>query len=936
MTEKARVRAEVNGEQVEFLCEPHQSLLECLRDILELTGAKEGCNDGNCGACSVLLDGRLVNACLVLGVEIEGQAVMTVEGLADWRGLHPIQQAIITEDGLQCGYCTPGVLMAAKALLDREPDPSEDRIRTWMAGNLCRCTGYDGIIHAVRSAAAKLAGRGNSKGAIPQAASFAAEPGEHVSSDSVGDYAVIGTRPPRLDAVEKVTGRARFGPDVSAPRLLHGKMLRSPHAHARIWSIDTSRAAEFPGVHAVVTAEDLIAAEDRAGLVGEGKMNLKYQYDNTLASDKVLYVGQAIAAVAARTPHIAEQAAQLIDVEYEVLPAVVDVLDAIQDSAPLLHENLRTRSLAGQGEAASNVAHHLQHVKGDPDKGFAEADVIVEREFRTATVHQGYLEPHATMAVWSTDDMDPNALTVTTTTQGAFAVRDHLAELLRLSKSKIRVVPTEVGGAFGGKNNSYLDTVAALLSRESGRPVKMVMTRAEVFLATGPTSGTVIRVRMGATRDGRITAAQAELYYEAGAYPGSPVGSGASAIFGSYDIPNGRVDGHDVVVNRPKSSTYRAPGVTPVSFASEQVIDELAEKTGIDPIHFRMLNRAKEGTRRIDGSLHTNTDSYEVLKAAKRHAHYSAPLEVPGRGRGVAFAYWGNWGAQSSSAISVNTDGTVNLVTGSVDITGTRTSLAMQVAEELGLPLSQVRSSVTDTDSIGFTEVSAGSRTTMATGVAVVKAARDVIAQMRERATLLWGVPSGTVSFHQGAFATSQGAGESLTFAELAAQQTQTGGPITGIGNVDVREWGGAFGAHIVDVEVDPETGKVTILRYTVVQDVGRAIHPTLVEGQMRGGAVQGIGWALYEGYEYGPEGEMLNSTFLDYKIPTALDVPSIETVIIEEPYTKHPYGVRGAGENPIIPPPAAIANAIYRATGQRMDQLPMTPAHILEKTGVI
>ena len=936
MTEQTRVHAEVNGEQVQFLCEPHQSLLECLRDILGLTGTKEGCNDGNCGVCSVLLDDRLVNACLVLGVEVEGRTVMTVEGLADWRGLHPIQQAFIDEDALQCGYCTPGVLMSAKALLDREPDPSEERIRDWLAGNLCRCTGYDGIVRAVRSAAKTLVGRGDADLPDPELASTAGERSEFISPGSAEEYAVIGTSPARLDAVDKVMGRALFGPDVNAPRLLYSKMLRSPHAHARIRSIDTSRAEAYPGVHAVVTADHLLAPEERAALLDEGKMSLKYRYDNTLASDKVLYVGHAIAAVAARTSQIAEQATRLIEVDYEVLPAVVDVLEAIQDDAPLLHETMRTRSLAGQAQTPSNVAHHLQHIKGDPDKGFAEADVIVEREFRTATVHQGYLEPHATLAIWNADRAAPSALTVHTTTQGAFTVRDHVSELLRLPKSGIRVVPTEVGGAFGGKNQSYLDTVAALLSRQSGRPVKMVMTRDEVFQATGPTSGTVIRVKMGTTRDGRITAAQADLYYEAGAYPGSPVGSGASVIFSNYDIPNGRVDGYDVVVNRPKISSYRAPGVTPVSFASEQVIDELAEKTGIDPVEFRMLNRAEEGTRRIDGSLYTNVDSREVLKAAREHPHYRMPLEGPDRGRGVALAYWGNWGGQSSSAISVNTDGTVNLVTGSVDITGTRTSLAMQVAEELGLPLDQVRSSVTDTDSIGFTEESAGSRTTMATGMAVVKAARDVIAQMRERAALLWDVPIGTVSFQQGTFTTDHGLERRLAFSELASQQAETGGPITGVGNVKVLEWGGAFGAHIVDVEVDPETGKVTLLRYTVVQDVGRAIHPVLVEGQMRGGAAQGIGWALYEGYQYDQEGNMLNPNFLDYKIPTALDVPSIDTVIVEDPYIKHPFGVRGVGENPIIAPPAAIANAIYRATGQRMDKLPMTPTRVLEKMGVI
>jgi len=325
-----------------------------------------------------------------------------------------------------------------------------------------------------------------------------------------------------------------------------------------------------------------------------------------------------------------------------------------------------------------------------------------------------------------------------------------------------------------------------------------------------------------------------------------------------------------------------------------------------------------------------------VLEAVRTHPHYTAPLEGPNRGRGVAFAYWGNWGAESSSTISVNYDGTVGLLLGSVDITGTRTSLAMQAAEVLGLSLDQIRPRTGDTDSIGFTEVSAGSRTTMASGVAVVKAARDVVAQMCERAAILWSVPVEQVSFDQGTFLTTSGRPQQMSFADVAAQLTQTGGPITGVGNVNVQEWGGTFGAHIVDLEVDPETGQVTLLRYTAVQDVGRAVHRTAVEGQMQGGTVQGIGWALYEGYTYDGQGQMLNPTLLDYKQPTALDVPMIETVICEDPYSKHPFGVRGVGETPILPPPGTIANAIRRALGVRMDCLPMKSEYILAQMGVI
>ncbi len=743
------------------------------------------------------------------------------------------------------------------------------------------------------------------------------------------DLAVIGSTPPRMDAVDKVTGRATFGSDVSLPGMLYGRVLRSPHAHARILSIHTDEAEALPGVYAVVTCKDLPVLEDAEA---KEDVHLKYARDNTLASDKVLYVGHSVAAVAARTPAIAAQALELIEVEYEVLPAVVDVLGAMQSDAPLLHPHMHTQSLAGESESPSNVASHFQHLRGDPDQGFAEADVIVEREVRTLMVHQGYIEPHSSTAVWSAD----GKLTIYADTQGIFAVRDHVARLLRLSMSDVQVLPMEVGGAFGGKNNSYVDVVAAMLARRARRPVRVTMSRVETFLATGPSSGTVIRFKLGATKDGRMTAVKAELYYEAGAYPGSPAGSGANVMLGPYDIPHGQVDGYDVVVNKPRSSSYRAPGATPANFAAEIVVDELADKLGMDPLEFRLRNSVKNGTERFMGGTYEHIGGVETLQATQAHPHYTAPLEGPNRGRGVAHAFWGNWGARSSCSIVVNPDGTVGLMTGSVDITGTRTSVAMQAAEVLGIPLDQIKSTVGNTDTIGYSDVSAGSRTTVATGRAAIQAAQEVIAKMCARAAKIWEVPVESVAYADGLFTTNADPEKQFTFKALAALLPQTGNTVMGVANVDVEEWGAAFGTHIVDVEVDPETGKVTVLRYTAVQDVGKAIHPTQVEGQIQGGTVQGIGWGLYEGYVYDDEGHMLNANLLDYKLPTALDLPPIETVIVEVPYPKHPFGARGVGEAPIIPPPAALANAIYRATGARMTQLPMTPAHILARLGSI
>jgi len=739
------------------------------------------------------------------------------------------------------------------------------------------------------------------------------------------EYAVIGTRPVRHDGADKVTGRALYGADYQAAGLLHGHILRSPHAHARILRIDTSKAMALAGVKAVVTAADFPQVPDRLVDLGEGNVPLSYVRGNLLALGKALYRGHAVAAVAAVSAHIAEEAAGLIEVEYEPLPSVLTAPDAMQEGAPLLHGGLKTKELGQATDRTSNVAEHLRFAMGDIDAGFAAADIVVEREFRTATVHQGYIEPHAATALWNSD----GRVLVWCSTQGAFVVRDVTACVLDLPVSRVKVTPMEIGGGFGGKIPVYLEPVAALLSRKTGRPVKMVMSRKDVFEATGPTPGSYIRVKMGVRSDGRIVAAQAYLAYEAGAYPGSMVVPGAMCIFAAYDIANIAIDGYDVVVNKPSTAAYRAPGATNAAFAAETVVDEIAEKLGNDPIEFRLRNAAKQGTRRADGPKYRRIGCIEVLETIKRHPHYNAPLEGPNRGRGVAVGFWFNIGFPSSCTISVNADGTVSLVEGSTDIGGTRTSIAMQAAEVLGIPAEDVNPSVADTDSIGYTAVTGGSRTTFATGWAAWEAAQDVMRQLKGRAAKLWEVDAGLVTEEAGVFRSGD---KALTFRELAARLAETGGPVVGRGAVNPKGVGGSFSGAISDVEVDPETGKVTILRFTSVQDVGKAIHPSYVEGQMQGGSVQGIGWALNEEYYMSPDGAMLNSSFLDYRMPTALDLPMIDTAIVEVPNPGHPFGVRGVGEANIVPPPAAIANAIYRAAGVRMRRLPMNPPAIMEE----
>jgi xanthine dehydrogenase molybdenum-binding subunit len=742
-------------------------------------------------------------------------------------------------------------------------------------------------------------------------------------------YKVIGTRPVRPDGVDKVTGRAQYGADIRLTGMLYGKVLRSPHAHARIKRINVERAAALPGVRAVATAADLPLAADRIQDLGEGAANLRDLSNNVLAGEKVLYRGHAVAAVAATSPHIAQEALNLIEVEYEPLPPVLDVRDAMRDDAPILDENRRTRSLAGVGDKPSNIAQHLQFDYGDIEKGFAQSEVIVEREFKTKMVHQGYIEPHASTAVWNPDDQ----ITIWTSTQGAFPVRAQCAEVLGQPISKIKVIPTEIGGGFGGKIPIYLEPLAAILSRKSGRPVKLQMDRTEVFEGTGPTSGSSIKVKMGARRDGTIVACQSELAYEAGAYPGSAVGAGCQTHLAPYDIENVKIDGYDVVVNKPRTAAYRAPGAPAAAFAVEQVIDELAEKLEIDPLEFRLKNSAKEGTRGPGGRPFPRIGHEECVRAALDSPHYKAPLEGPNRGRGVASGFWFNAGLKSSVTVSVNPDGSVNLIEGSTDIGGTRASLAMQLAETLGIGIDDVKPQVVDTDSVGYNDVTGGSRVTFASGWAVYEAGMEVRRQMIARAAKIWECTPEDVSYEDGVLSCKSDPEKKLAFKELAGQLLKTGATIAASSAVAPVGVGGAYSTQICDVEVDPETGKTTILRYTVVQDAGTAIHPSYVEGQMQGGAVQGIGWALNEEYYYDDQGRMANASFLDYRMPTSLDVPEIETIIVEVPNPGHPYGVRGVGEVPIVPPLAAIANAIYRATGVRQTELPMSPRRILETT---
>ena len=741
-------------------------------------------------------------------------------------------------------------------------------------------------------------------------------------------YKIIGTRPIRPDGVPKVTGRAQYGADLILPGMLYGRVLRSPHAHARIRSIDMSKALALTGVKAVMTAADL--PEQKFAYVGPDRVaqNMWHMTRNIMAREKALYEGHAVAAVAAISPSIAEEALALIVVDYEVLPHVIDVDEAMKPDAPLLFEDMVTRGIEPAPTKPSNITKRVEYKMGDVAAGFAKADLVVEKEFKTAAVHQAYIEPHGCVARYEADGQGE----IWCSSQGHFAIRAITAQITGMRQGDLRVVPAEIGGGFGGKTIAYLEPVALMLSKKAGLPVRLTMSRDEVFKATGPTSGASMRIKMGVMKDGTIVAAEGEFRYQAGAFPGAPVINGCLCGFAAYDIPNVLTVGYDVVCNRPKSAAYRAPGSPIAAFGVEGVMDIIAKQLNIDPIDLRIKNAAKIGTANVSGGKLNHAGFIETLQALKNHPAYKAPLGK-NQGRGVACGYWFNGGGESSATLQVNNDGTALVATGSPDIGGSRAAMAMMAAETLGIEYGAVRAIVADTASVGYTHVTGGSRVTFATGMAVETAARSMIKELCLRAARIWNVdPEGVIWDDGQAKPAGANVGnfDPLSLKDIASKAAATGGPLSTAGAVNPSTQAPGFSAQFCDLEIDPETGKVTILRFVAAQDAGRAIHPGYVEGQVQGGVTQGIGWALNEEYVYGKDGRLENAGFLDYRIPVASDLPMIEALLVEVPNPAHAYGVKGVGEANICPPMAAIANAIEQATGVRMYELPMSPPKLL------
>ncbi len=752
------------------------------------------------------------------------------------------------------------------------------------------------------------------------------------------DVKGVGISIPRPDGPEKVTGRVQYVADIQAKGLLHAKLLRSPHAHAKIVSIDTSAAKALPGVRAVLTAKDIPHLKKKAPTRAHA----------VLAIDRVVFMGQPVAAVAADEPSIAEEALDLIKVEYQVLAASIDPLKAMLPGAPPVadagteadtSEALAHSAVAiAKSEApakAVNISQQARLTRGDPAKGFAESDHILEKTYRVPMVHQGYLEPHAVLAEWDRNGL----LTLWASTQGSFNTRSEVADVLGIPENQIRVIPVECGGGFGGKIRALCEPITAVLAQVTKRPVRYVMTRREELQAGMPAPQVIIKLKTGVKRDGTLMAIDAETVIDSGAFSGAVLAVSAVFLGSMYKWPSFDVRGFEVLTHKPSVAAYRAPVAPQTIFAIESQMEQIARDLDLDSVEFRMRHLIQEGDPMVNGQPWQNNGAKQVLSRIADHPHWKTRKQwvtagKNGKRRGVGLAL-GGWlgGLQPTGAtVRLNPDGSLAVLTGQVDIAGTNISLAQIAASAYGVDTDLVRITTGDTDTAPMTGLSAGSKTIYTVGAAVLQAAEDARRQTFEIAAAELEASVHDLELVDGKVTVRGMPDKGITLATIGKKgnlyMSKTP-PVLGKANPAFTQQAPGFAAQLARLEVDADTGEVTILDFVIVQDVGKAINPMGVEGQMQGGAVQSLGMALTEGLLFDDSGRLTNPSLLDYRKLTAADLPNLETIIVEVPAPAGPFGARGVGEPPIIPAPAAIANAIQNATGARLTELPMNPERI-------
>jgi CO/xanthine dehydrogenase Mo-binding subunit len=752
------------------------------------------------------------------------------------------------------------------------------------------------------------------------------------------DVKGVGVSIPRPDGPEKVTGRVQYVADIPAKGLLHAKLLRSPHAHAKIVSIDVSAAKALPGVRAVLTAKDIPHLKKKAPTRAHA----------VLAIDRVVFMGQPVAAVAADELSIAEEALDLIEVEYQVLPASIDPLKAMQPGAPPVadagteadtSEALAHSAVAiAKSEApakAVNISQQARLQRGDPAAGFAQSDHVLEKTYRVPMVHQGYLEAHAVLAEWDRNGL----LTLWASTQGSFNTRSEVADVLGIPENRIRVIPVECGGGFGGKIRALCEPITAVLAQVTKRPVRYVMTRREELEAGMPAPQVIIKLKTGVKRDGTLMALDAETVIDSGAYSGAVLAVSAVFLGSMYKWPSFDVRGFEVLTHKPSVAAYRAPVAPQTIFAIESHMEQIARDLNLDSVEFRMRHLITPGDPMVNGQPWQSNGARQVLARLAEHPHWKTRKQwiaegKNGKKRGVGLAL-GGWlgGLQPTGAtVRLNPDGTLAVLTGQVDIAGTNISLAQIAASAYGVDTDLVRITTGDTDVAPLTGLSAGSKTIYTVGAAVLQAAEDARRQTFEIAAAELEASVHDLELADGKITVRGMPDKGITLATIGKKgnlyMSKTP-PVLGKANPAFTQQAPGFAAQLARLEVDPDTGEVTIRDFVIVQDVGKAINPLGVEGQMQGGAVQSLGIALTEGLMFDDNGRLTNPSLLDYRKLTAADLPNLETIIVEVPAPAGPFGARGVGEPPIIPAPAAIANAVHDAVGARITQLPLNPERI-------
>lgn len=926
----------VNGEEQLLAAPDHWTLLELLRYRLRLTGSKQGCDKGDCGACTVLVNGQPTLSCITLGKSCEGTEITTIEGVASPDGPSPLQRAFDVTGALQCGFCQPGMILSAQALLDKNPCPSDADMREALSGNLCRCTGYTKIYEAIKLAS----GQG---GVLPGGKEALTGPVPTCFGPPAAGMNVVGSRGRKADSIRKATGEAIYADDIALPRMLHGKLLRSPYAHARLKRVDTSRAEALPGVYAVATGKD---APVRFGII-------PWTPDEyALAVDKVRYVGDPVAAVAAVDEETAIRALDLIDVEYEVLPAMLDLQKALDPGAPLVHDvDWKDRP------REDNLCKEVDLSFGEVAAALSTSDAVVENDWFYEGSTHAPIEPHCAVASWSPDGQ----LTLWSASQVTHYLHRELSKVLGIPSEKIRVIQPALGGAFGGKSEPFsLEFASAILAKKAGRPVKILYTREEVFYAHRGRHPMAMHFKVAGNKDGTITAVESDILIDGGAYhsfglittyyagqllPG-PVN------FGSYHFRAKRV-----YTNKPACGPKRGHGSVQPRFAFEGALDELAEKLGIDPVDIRLRNAMVSGQKTVNGQHLPSTGLKECLDAVVASSGWRERRgKLPsGRGLGVAcsmyisgtaYPIYPNEMPQSGVIVKGDRSGKLTVTCGANDIgQGSDGMLAYIIAEETGISPDDILVVSADTD---LTPVDLGaysSRITYMAGIAAQEAGHKLREKLVAAVAAKWGVPPAQVGVSFGAYYDREQPGKQLTGRDaLVLAEAAAGVPLVESGGYRTRKVGadyrgGTIGAspaysttaHIAEVSVDRETGVVTVEKVWVAHDCGRAINPQLVEGQIEGSVYMGYAEALMEAHTFDERGLHTGPNLLDYRLPTSKDTPDIFARIIETLDPGGPYGAKEAGEGPLHPIIPAIANAIYDAVGVRMRRLPFTPERVLE-----